>query len=67
MPKGSIEERVVEIVSKQMGVATDQVTRDTNPVNDLGADSLDGVELLMDLETEFDLPAISEQDAVISH
>ena len=37
----SVEERVIEIVSEQMGVAKDQVTRETHFVNDLGADSLD--------------------------
>ena len=37
----SVEERVIEIVSEQMGVAKDQVTRETSFVNDLGADSLE--------------------------
>ena len=49
----SVEERVIEIVSEQMGVAKDQVTRDTSFVNDLGADSLDTVELVMAFEEEF--------------
>ena len=51
----SVEERVIEIVSEQMGVAKDQVTKDTSFVNDLGADSLDTVELVMALEEAFDI------------
>lgn len=48
-----IEKRVVEIVSEQMGVSKDQITRDTSFINDLNADSLDTVELVMELEEEF--------------
>ncbi|MFO0907245.1 MAG: acyl carrier protein [Isosphaeraceae bacterium] len=51
----SVEERVIDIVSDQMGVAKDQVTRETSFVNDLGADSLDTVELVMEFEEEFDI------------
>ena len=51
----SIEERVVEIVSEQLGVEKDKITRETHFVNDLGADSLDTVELVMELEEEFDI------------
>ena len=51
----SVEERVIEIVSEQMGVSKDQVNRETSFVNDLGADSLDTVELVMELEEEFDI------------
>ena len=51
----SVEERVIEIVSEQMGVSKDQVTRETSFVNDLGADSLDTVELVMEFEEEFDI------------
>lgn len=46
----SVEERVIEIVSEQMGVSKDQVTRETSFINDLGADSLDTVELVMEFE-----------------
>lgn len=55
MADSSVEERVIEIVAEQMGVAKDQITRDTSFVNDLGADSLDTVELVMELEEEFDI------------
>lgn len=51
----AVEERVFEIVSEQMGVAKDQVTKETHFVNDLGADSLDTVELVMEFEEEFDI------------
>jgi len=51
----SIEERVIDIVSEQLGVEKDKIGRDTHFVNDLGADSLDTVELVMELEEEFDI------------
>lgn len=57
----SVEERVIEIVSEQMGVSKDQVTKDTSFINDLGADSLDTVELVMELEEEFDITIPDEK------
>ena len=57
----SVEERVIEIVSEQMGVAKDRVTRETSFVNDLGADSLDTVELVMEFEEEFDITIPDEE------
>jgi acyl carrier protein len=51
----SVEERVIEIVAEQLGVSKDQIARETSFVNDLGADSLDTVELVMELEEEFDI------------
>lgn len=51
----SVEERVIDIVSEQLGVDKEKITRDTSFVNDLGADSLDTVELVMELEEEFDI------------
>ena len=51
----SVEERVVEIVADQLGVEKDKINLDSHFVNDLGADSLDQVELVMELEEEFDL------------
>ena len=50
----SIQERVKKIVVEQLGVSEDQVTADASFVDDLGADSLDTVELVMALEEEFD-------------
>ncbi len=51
----SIEERVIDIVAEQLGVDKDKIGRDTHFVNDLGADSLDTVELVMELEEEFEI------------
>ena len=58
----TIEERVIEIVTEQMGVDKTLVTRETSFVNDLGADSLDTVELVMEFEDEFDI-SIADEDA----
>jgi acyl carrier protein len=49
----SIEQRVKEIIVEQLGVNPDQVTPDAKFIEDLGADSLDTVELVMALEEEF--------------
>jgi acyl carrier protein len=51
----SVEERVINIVAEQLGVDKDKIKRESNFVNDLGADSLDTVELVMELEEEFDI------------
>jgi acyl carrier protein len=58
----SIEEKVKQIVAEQLGVDEDQVTGDAAFMDDLGADSLDTVELVMALEEEFDIE-ISDEDA----
>ncbi len=58
----SIEEKVKEIVAEQLGVEEDQVTPEAAFMDDLGADSLDTVELVMALEEEFDIE-ISDEDA----
>ena len=50
----SVEDRVKKIVVEQLGVSEDQVTPDASFFDDLGADSLDTVELVMALEEEFD-------------
>jgi acyl carrier protein len=57
----SAEERVVEIVSENLGVSKEQVTRKTRFIEDLGADSLDIVELIMELEEEFEITIPDEQ------
>jgi acyl carrier protein len=57
-----IEESVIQIVCDQMGVSRDKVTLETSFVNDLGADSLDTVELVMEFEDEFELN-IPDEDA----
>lgn len=50
----NIEERVKKIVADQLGVKEEEVTNDASFVDDLGADSLDTVELVMALEEEFE-------------
>lgn len=57
-----MEDRVKEIIVEQLGVEADQVTQDASFVDDLGADSLDTVELVMALEEEFDIE-IPDEDA----
>lgn len=57
-----IKERVINIVAEQMGVARDKLTLETSFINDLGADSLDTVELLMEFEDEFQI-SIPEEEA----
>ena len=56
-----IEEKVCEIVSEQMGVDKSEITTATSFVNDLNADSLDTVELVMELEDEFDTSIPDEE------
>ncbi len=58
----SVEERLKEIIIKQFGEVEKPVTLETSFVNDLGADSLDIVELVMELEDEFDV-SIPDEDA----
>lgn len=58
----SIEERVKKIVVEQLGVNEDEVSNESSFVDDLGADSLDTVELVMALEEEFDCE-IPDEDA----
>jgi acyl carrier protein len=55
-------DRVIEIVCEQMGAPKDKVNENTSFINDLGADSLDTVELVMEFEDEFDLN-IPDEDA----
>jgi acyl carrier protein len=56
------EKKVIEIVSEQLGVSADEIKSETSFVNDLGADSLDTVELVMEFEDEFDIN-IPDEDA----
>jgi acyl carrier protein len=56
-----IETKVIEIVSEQMGVDKSEVTRETSFINDLNADSLDTVELVMEFEDEFDMSIPDEE------
>jgi acyl carrier protein len=56
-----IEEKVIEIVAEQMGVDKSEITRETSFVNDLNADSLDTVELVMEFEDEFEMSIPDEE------
>jgi acyl carrier protein len=57
----SVEERVIDIVCENLGVNKEQVTRKTSFIEDIGADSLDIVELIMELEEEFEINIPDEQ------
>jgi acyl carrier protein len=62
----TIEERVKKIVAEQLGVKLEDVTSEASFVDDLGADSLDTVELVMALEEEFELEIPDEEAEKIS-
>ncbi|MEY3053254.1 MAG: hypothetical protein RLY31_3039 [Bacteroidota bacterium] len=57
----NITERVTKIIVEKLGVEASEVTIDASFTNDLGADSLDTVELIMELEKEFDISIPDEQ------
>ncbi len=61
MSDTEIEAKVIEIVSEQMGVDKTEITRDTSFANDLNADSLDTVELVMEFEDEFETSIPDDQ------
>ena len=62
MAANDIEARVHSIIADKLGVDEAEVVRDASFTNDLGADSLDTVELIMELEKEFDM-TIPDEDA----
>ncbi len=62
VPEKTLDERVMEIICTQMGTTMDKITQETSFVNDLGADSLDTVELVMELEDAFEI-TIPDEDA----
>ena len=64
--ESAIEERVKKIVAEQLGVKLEDVTSEASFVDDLGADSLDTVELVMALEEEFELEIPDEEAEKIS-
>ncbi len=57
----NIEQRIKKIVAEQLGVKEEEVKNESSFVNDLGADSLDTVELVMALEEEFECEIPDEQ------
>jgi acyl carrier protein len=67
MGVAELKERIVEIIANQLGIDQTDITPDANVVDDLGADSLDVVELIMALEDEFDLEIPDEQAEKITN
>lgn len=61
MSDSETEDKVISIVAEQMGVDKGELNRDTNFVNDLNADSLDTVELVMEFEDEFETSIPDEE------
>ena len=62
----SVDERVKNIVAEQLGIGVDEISNESSFIDDLGADSLDTVELVMALEEEFDVEISDEQAENIS-
>ena len=58
----AVEEKIKSIIAEQLGVKVDEVTPEASFIDDLGADSLDTVELIMALEEEFSIE-IPDEDA----
>lgn len=67
MTEQEILEKVQGIISEQLGVEKDQVTKEANFANDLGADSLDTVELVMAIEEAFNIEIPDETAEKISN
>jgi acyl carrier protein len=61
MDRNDMQKKVVDIIANQLGVEKEMVTPEANVVDDLGADSLDVVELVMALEEAFDLEIPDEE------
>ena len=61
MADESVEQKVKNIIVEQLGVNPEEVTRDASFIDDLGADSLDTVELVMAFEEEFDAEIPDEE------
>lgn len=57
----TIQDRVIASVSRQLNIKAEEIKLDHHLVNELGADSLDTVELLMDLEEEFEIEITDEE------
>jgi acyl carrier protein len=57
-----VYDRIVKVVSEELAISEDEITEDASFIDDLGADSLDVVELIMALEEEFDIE-IPDEDA----
>jgi acyl carrier protein len=64
MSKDEIQSKVIDITCEQLQVARDQVKPETSFVDDLGADSLDIAELVMEFEDEFDLNIPEDEEGI---
>ncbi len=64
MDRAEITQKVTDIVAEQLDVSKDQITQETSFVDDLGADSLDIAELVMEFEDEFDLNIPDDQQGI---
>ena len=64
MDRAEITQKVTDIVAEQLDVSKDQITAETSFVDDLGADSLDIAELVMEFEDEFDLNIPDDQQGI---
>jgi acyl carrier protein len=62
--RDEIKEKVIDIVVEQLQVSRDQVTETTSFVDDLGADSLDTAELVMEFEDEFDISIPEDEEGI---
>jgi len=60
--RSQVAERIIQIVAEKMDKPKEEISEDKSIINDLGADSLDVVEVIMDIEDEFDL-SIPEEEA----
>jgi len=61
LDRKTVEEKVTNIICEQMGAEKENVTLETSFINDLNADSLDTVELVMEFEDEFDMSIPDEE------
>ncbi len=61
MNQAEIESRVIDIVAQQLGIEKDKITLESSFTNDLNADSLDTIELVMEFEDEFGTTIPDEQ------
>ena len=62
----SVQSRIISLTAKQLGLGEDEISLDSNFMDDLGADSLDTVELIMQFEEEFGIE-IPDEDAENLH
>lgn len=61
LDRKTVEEKVINIICEQMGAEKENITLETSFINDLNADSLDTVELVMEFEDEFDMSIPDEE------